>query len=63
MKVKELIELLQKQDPEKNVLIQQGEEYDYMTVYSVKEMDLVDMDSDEDDDESESISSVVIQYE
>lgn len=61
MKVKELIELLQQQDPKKDVLIQQGEEYDYMTVHTVRQMDLVDMDSD--DDECESIPSVVIQYE
>lgn len=30
MKVKELIELLRQQDPEKEVMIQQGEEYDYV---------------------------------
>jgi hypothetical protein len=59
MKVKELIELLQKQDHEKEVMIQQGEEYDYMTVHSVKEKDLIDMDFMTDDGE---ITAVVIQY-
>lgn len=60
MKVKELIELLQQQDPEKDVLIQQGEEYDYMTVYTVKEKDLIYTNSDDEDEE---VTVVVIQYE
>lgn len=55
MKVKELIEILSKQDPEKEVMIQQGEEYDYMVAYSVKEMDLVDMDDG-------IVTAVVIEY-
>lgn len=42
MKVKELIDLLSKQDPEKEVMIQQGEEYDYMVAYTVKEATLCD---------------------
>ena len=58
MKVKELIELLNKQDPEKEVMIQQGEEYDYMAAHSVKEKDLVDM-NDVDDS---IITAVVIEY-
>lgn len=56
MKVKELIDLLSKQDPEKEVMIQQGEEYDYMIAYSVKEKDLVDWDHDN------VITVVVIEY-
>lgn len=49
MKTKELIELLKAQDPEKEVMIQQGEDYDYMLAYTVKEIELVDSDSDLDD--------------
>lgn len=59
MKVKELIELLNKQDPEKEVMIQQGEEYDYMAAHSVKEKDLVDMNDVVDDS---IITAVVIEY-
>ena len=59
MKVKELIELLKKQDPEKPVMIQQGEEFDYMDVYSVKEQDVVHEDSDDDSP----IVAVVIEYQ
>ena len=59
MKTKELIELLKAQDPDKEIMIQQGEDYDYMKAYSVKEMELVDTDSDEDD----TISYVVINYQ
>ncbi len=40
MKVKDLIERLKNQDPEKEVMIQQGEEYDYVVVYSVKEKEM-----------------------
>lgn len=58
MTVKELIELLSKQDPDKQVMIQQGEEYDYMVAYSVKEKDLVDM-NDVDDG---IVTAVVIEY-
>jgi len=54
MKVKELIKELQKQDPEKEVMIQQGEEFDYMSIQTVKEM-YVDMDE-------EMILSVVIKH-
>lgn len=59
MKVKELIQLLSKQDPEKKVMIQQGEEYDYMLAYSVKEKDLIDMDNIVDDS---IVTAVVIEY-
>ena len=59
MKVKELIAELQKQDPEKEVMIQQGEEFDYMVAYSVKEKDLVDMDDVVDDG---IVTAVVIEY-
>lgn len=43
MKAKELLEILSKQDHEKEVFIQQGEEYDYMKVYSVKEKEIVNV--------------------
>lgn len=59
MKVKELIEKLKEQDPEKEVMIQQGEEYDYTLAYSVKEMELVDMTDDSDEPEK---MYVVIEY-
>lgn len=59
MKVKELIEQLKKQDPEKQVMIQQGEEFDYMAVYSIKEMELWDVNTPEEDDTS---MTVVIEY-
>lgn len=41
MKVSELISALQKQDPEKEVMIQQGEEFDYMRVYSVRKKEFL----------------------
>lgn len=41
MKVKELIELLQHHSAELEVMIQQGEECDYMSVYSVKEREVI----------------------
>lgn len=59
MKVKDLITELQKHDPEKEVMIQQGEEYDYMVAYSVKEKDLVDMNDVIDDG---IVAAVVIEY-
>jgi len=59
MKVKELIKELQRHDPEKEVMIQQGEEFDYMSVYSVKEKDLVDLIDVVDDGV---IEAVVIEY-
>lgn len=49
MKVKDLIKRLEQQDPEKEVMIQQGEDYDYMLAYTVKEIELVDSDSISDD--------------
>ena len=59
MKTKDLIKELQKQDPEKEVMIQQGEEFDYMKVYTVKEVTLCDVNSPEEDD---TIDVVVIEY-
>ena len=59
MKTKELINLLKKQDPDKEVLIQQGEEWDYMKAYSVEELEIFDMDGIEED---EIIDAVVIKY-
>lgn len=59
MKVKDLIKELQKQDPEKEVMIQQGEEYDYMKAYTVKEVELWDANAPEEDD---TMDVVVIEY-
>jgi hypothetical protein len=59
MKVKELIEALQKQDPEKDVMIQQGEEYDYMKACTVRALEIWDVDSPDEDD---TIPAVVIEY-
>jgi len=59
MKVKDLIKELQKQDPEKEVMIQQGEEFDYIKAYTVKVKDLVDMNDMVDDG---IIQAVVIEY-
>ena len=59
MKVKELIAELQKQNPEREVYIQQGEEYDYTTVHTVKEKELWDIECLEDDD---TVRAVVIEY-
>lgn len=59
MKVKDLITELQKHDTEKEVMIQHGEEYEYMVAYSVKEKDLVDMNDVIDDG---IVASVVIEY-
>lgn len=59
MKVRDLIEELKKQDPEKEVMIQQGEEYDYMKAYTVKLAELWDMNSVQDDD---TMNVVVIEY-
>lgn len=59
MKVKDLIKDLQKQDPEKEVMIQQGEEFDYMKAYTVKEVELWDEMAPEEDD---TMVVVVIDY-
>jgi len=59
MKVKDLIKELKKQDPEKEIMIQQGEEFDYMVAYTVKEKELVDMNTIEEEDK---ITAVVIEY-
>lgn len=60
MKVKDLAELLKKQDQEKEVLIQQGEEFDYMAVHSVRERTVFAFESENDE---ELITYVVINYE
>lgn len=66
MKVKDLIAELQKQDPEKEVMIQQGEEYDYMVAYTVKAKELLDTERfdgmDDDDEEHTTTNAVVIEY-
>ena len=59
MKVKDLIKELQKQDPEKEVMIQQGEEFDYMKAYTVKDVELWDANAPEEDD---TMDVVVIDY-
>ena len=59
MKVKDLINELQKQDPEKEVMIQQGEEFDYMKAYTVKLVELWDANAPEEDD---TMDVVVIEY-
>jgi len=65
MKVKELIKQLKKQDPEKEVMIQQGEEFDYMTVHTIKEKELLDTEKNnscDEDDDVVTIKAVVIEY-
>ncbi|HEY7866471.1 MAG TPA: hypothetical protein VIC51_10770 [Psychromonas sp.] len=59
MKVKDLIKELQKQDPEKEVMIQQGEEFDYMKACTVKGVELWDANAPEEDN---TIDVVVIEY-
>ena len=59
MKAKDLINELQKQDPEKEVMIQQGEEFDYMKAYTVKLVELWDANAPEEDD---TMYVVVIDY-
>ena len=58
MKVKDLIKKLEDFDPEKEVMIQQGEEFDYMIAYSVKEKTVIDMNDIDDKD----VNCVVIEY-
>jgi len=65
MKVKELIKQLKKQDPEKEVMIQQGEEFDYMAVHTIKEKELLDTEKNnscDEDDDVITIKAVVIEY-
>lgn len=57
MTVKQLITELQKHNPEKEVYIQQGEEYEYMTVYTVREKAIFDVHEDNE------INIVVIEYQ
>ena len=60
MKVKQLIELLQKQDPEMDVYIQaEVYEYDYMIVQSVRKKELLDIDNEDE----VYIKAVVIDYQ
>ena len=49
MKVIELIEQLKKQDPKKEVMIQQGEDYGYMKPFTVREMQLWNIEAPEED--------------
>ena len=54
MKVKELIAELEKQDPETEVYIEQGDQFRYMKSYSVKKRKLCVQDGEE--------TLVVIEY-
>jgi len=59
MKAKHLIAELQKQDPEAEVFIEQGEEYDYMKAYHVRAKTLLDADNLVDDF---MVEAIVIDY-
>ena len=45
MKAKDLIKELKKLNPDKEVMIQQGGEQDYMTVMGIKEIQVFDEDA------------------
>ena len=60
MKVKQLIRELLKHDLEKEVMIQQGEEYDHVDSQSVKTKEVLDVDSTNPEDDV--IEVVVIEY-
>ena len=56
MKAKELIEKLQALDPEMEVFIEQGEEYEYMKAYTVTELEMYNAETDEE------MTAIVIEY-
>lgn len=56
MKAKELIEKLQAFDPEKEVFIEQGEDYNYMKAQAVRELELSTEDFEEE------VTAIVIDY-
>ena len=60
MTVGELRNILGLMPEDKEVFIQQGEDFDYMTVYSVKQITLSDEDESNLNDE---IDAVVIKYQ
>jgi len=60
MKVKELIEELSKQDPEMEVMIEQGEDYDYMLAYFVRVKEINNID--DEDEYEDGVNYVVIDY-
>ena len=60
MTVKELTEKLKQLPPDKEVMIKQGEEYDYMTIDHVHEITVLDMDNPDEDEE---IEIVAIDYD
>ena len=64
MKVKELIELLKKQDQDKDVYIQQGEEPDYMQAQNIRETQLINWEYEFDASgaNDDLIDVVVIEY-
>ena len=57
MKVKELIEELQKQNPDKEVMLQQGADLDYIEALTVKELEIWDIHF------ADIIDGVVIEFE
>jgi len=59
MSAKELIELLKKLPPEKEVMIEQGGEHDYQAVHGVKEIQVWDAHADE---ENEDVDIIAIQF-
>ena len=59
MTVLDLISELSMYDPNLEVMIQQGEDFDYMIALTVKEEEVVNMDSLDDDD---LITAVLINY-
>ena len=63
MKVKEMIAKLQKQDPEKELYIQQGIEFDYAKVYSVRAKEIINGEETDEDGEYITEKVVVIDYE
>ena len=64
MKAKDLIKELKKLNPDKEVMIQQGGEHDYMTVHGVKEMEVFDEDGEGDvpDDETGILNIIGVQF-
>ena len=65
MKVKELIEKLQKHNPDMEVCIQQGmgAEFDYMRAESVRETSLILQEDFSYDEEEKETPTVVINYD
>jgi hypothetical protein len=66
MKAKELIDILKSLSPDKEVMIQQGGEHDYMAVNGIKEIQVFDEDGegggDDEDDETGTLNIIAIQF-